>query len=964
MGIRAPWRSVSTTAARSASCCCSVRVSATYTPLPIGTNRLRPCAAASSVSNSSTRLSSAARPAAQAEPVALGLHHQPQLRDVDGDHAHALALGPVDGGDRGELRQRFDHVERLFGIGDHPFVAGTRVVGFVEEGQRIEDRRQVRALRGQIAARAHGFTGDRRHQPPPAAARRQARAFGTQRRHDEAQPQVLADRRDLGAQPRLGCHVARRLGVVGVHLEMPGERAQRLLQLFVRGGRHSEAARDQLRRAALGRGKADDRDPLRRILHQRDRAQCIGFPALVGTRVVALLGVRPGTQGRRDAQEIAVALLHRLHLGRALGQVDELLRRVGEHDGGMADQRHDGGRAIEVPLPRRQAVLADGAGHLRVPWGKPLVAADLRKAQRLGFAPPARAALLLERLDRLQRVVLADADRPHDSRRFLAGVARVAGGRVGAQRLQGSEDVAPALPRAGDEEAVRRLLAAQHCRGRIDLPHQPVEPAGLQTFAQRRDQPRRPVNLGVPGATRRVPSERVAPDPRRQQQLPQIVEAAVAVGLRPGLEGRAIECHVAEPGADRMHPTAPSVVRTRIALAGLAETELARLFEMPGRRLREQRHRIEPRHARGEDALARAHLRLPALDGRFERELPIAPAALLREHARAQRVGGSAGQTIERGAGCSRLAAVQEQFTQRQAQRLGHRLAPGIELAQRPFAGRQQLGAPPVVDFRHREEGEIPAPLRRDALEQRGVEGRERRREDDAVPIHRTRDQDAPVIELLRRRSRDQLQPEQRHRRRHVVQRPRIRQPVGRKRIEPMQCGAQRRQRDLVQQLAVQLAAHDLAQPVETVAVRHVLAPALRVQLADRLPDVVLRKRAAVLAPAAEEAEQVVDRRARAKGPQQRHRPRDPAGVGGDRAGWRGAIEKLGQSGWRLRGGDRHFPSASAGVASASTLPLALLRDFAAPVVKSSARSNAASTNASTRANSASERRRAASRER
>ena len=95
--------------------------------------------------------------------------------------------------------------------------------------------------------------------------------------------------------------------------------------------------------------------------------------------------------------------------------------------------------------------------------------------------------------------------------------------------------------------------------------------------------------------------------------------------MRSQIERLPIELDVAETGADRVHPAAPSFIRVRIALAGLAKAELTRQLEVPGRLLRKQRNRIKPGHADGKDALARADLDLLTLERGIESNLRFAP---------------------------------------------------------------------------------------------------------------------------------------------------------------------------------------------------------------------------------------------------------------------------------------------------------------------------------------------------
>jgi hypothetical protein len=62
----------------------------------------------------------------------------------------------------------------------------------------------MRALGREIAARSDRLAADRRHQARAPATRRESGAVAAERRHDEPQPELLADRRELRAQPGFG----------------------------------------------------------------------------------------------------------------------------------------------------------------------------------------------------------------------------------------------------------------------------------------------------------------------------------------------------------------------------------------------------------------------------------------------------------------------------------------------------------------------------------------------------------------------------------------------------------------------------------------------------------------------------------------------------------------------------------------------------------------------------------------
>ena len=143
-----------------------------------------------------------------------------------------FALGPFDRSKRRVLGQRFDDRERILRVGDHPFAAAG-FVGLLEIGKSVEKRVKMRAFGNEIAPGTYGFACDRRHDTSPPAARLEPRPFDAKRRYDQSKEQVLSRGRKLGAQARLGSDLARRLRVIGMHLEMTGERAQSLLQLLL-----------------------------------------------------------------------------------------------------------------------------------------------------------------------------------------------------------------------------------------------------------------------------------------------------------------------------------------------------------------------------------------------------------------------------------------------------------------------------------------------------------------------------------------------------------------------------------------------------------------------------------------------------------------------------------------------------------------------------------------------------------
>jgi hypothetical protein len=87
----------------------------------------------------------------EVKPVALALDRHPELPRIDGKHAHALALGPFDGGHRSQGRQRFDQAESLLGVFDQPFA---EAFATIETGQGVEHRFEMPALGVEVALSA------------------------------------------------------------------------------------------------------------------------------------------------------------------------------------------------------------------------------------------------------------------------------------------------------------------------------------------------------------------------------------------------------------------------------------------------------------------------------------------------------------------------------------------------------------------------------------------------------------------------------------------------------------------------------------------------------------------------------------------------------------------------------------------------------------------------------------------
>jgi hypothetical protein len=141
------------------------------------------------------------------------------------------------------------------------------------------------ALGGEVALGADRLAADHAHQAGPAAARRQARSVGAERRHHQAQRKLVTHRRELGVQARVARHLPGGLRRVGVHLEAGGERAQGLLDFFLGAGgvrRNGKATGNEVGRLLLLGREAHQPQALRAVLNERDQTQCFGFTALVG----------------------------------------------------------------------------------------------------------------------------------------------------------------------------------------------------------------------------------------------------------------------------------------------------------------------------------------------------------------------------------------------------------------------------------------------------------------------------------------------------------------------------------------------------------------------------------------------------------------------------------------------------------------------------------------------------------
>ena len=263
------------------------------------------------------------------------------------------------------------------------------------------------ALGVEIALRAHGLGADGGHDALASAGRRQARAIHAEWRDDQTQQQILAGRREFGMQAAFRGHFARSLGAVGMHLKMARQHFQRLLEFFLRGGRHGEATGHQLRGAALRGRQANDLEPLRRFLHDADQAQRFRLAAIIGVFVVGVGAGLLRMRRRGDAHAVMLAIAYHFQCRRAFGQFDQPLRRIFQRNGRMADQRDNGGGQIEAVALAVDAILLHCARHLGIPRRQAFVAGDLAEAERLRLAPATRAAFLFKRQDVDQRAPLA-----------------------------------------------------------------------------------------------------------------------------------------------------------------------------------------------------------------------------------------------------------------------------------------------------------------------------------------------------------------------------------------------------------------------------------------------------------------------------------------------------------------------------------------------------------------------------
>ncbi len=163
---------------------------------------------------------------ADAEPVALALHRQGELRSV---HASPRARScpwasprppppPAWAGLPPCSAPARDRRPRHSAAASSPATSSRK-------GKSVEHRIQGGALGGKIAPRAHALAAQRRHQACAPGTGRRAADRRPQRRDHQPQHQALADGGKLGAQPRLRRHLARRLGGSACTWKWPPGRA-------------------------------------------------------------------------------------------------------------------------------------------------------------------------------------------------------------------------------------------------------------------------------------------------------------------------------------------------------------------------------------------------------------------------------------------------------------------------------------------------------------------------------------------------------------------------------------------------------------------------------------------------------------------------------------------------------------------------------------------------------------------
>ncbi|MCY1233330.1 hypothetical protein D9M72_458680 [compost metagenome] len=181
---------------------------------------------------------------------------------------------------------------------------------------------------------------------------------------------------------------------------------------------------------------------MRAVAHHCDLAQRLGLLARGG-----------GQQGfhrrclahrREDAQHITAGAVDRFQRGGILDHLQRLRWRMCQHHARVAHQRHHRGGAVQHVAPVMRLVAADGARHAGIPRFEPVVLGDPGQWHRLRLAPAARAAHLLERLDRARHAVGVQRQRPQQAPGLGAG-----GGFGAGQCTQCCQRLLPVRARRG-----------------------------------------------------------------------------------------------------------------------------------------------------------------------------------------------------------------------------------------------------------------------------------------------------------------------------------------------------------------------------------------------------------------------------------------------------------------------------------------------------------------------------------
>ena len=542
----------------------------------------------------------------QAEPVLVAGDFHAQPPAVHAHHPYPLALGPVHPGHARQAGQGLHRRQGLFRVLQQPLPVFVRI-GLGQERQGVEQGVQVALLDGQVAPGAHGFALDHGDDAGPAGGGFQAGPGFAQRGRHQAQAQPLAHGGQFGAQPWLGGHFPGGDVAVAQHLELPGQALQGLAQRFLGLGGQGEPPAQQLSGPALGLVEAHQAQALGTVAQHADEAQGLGLPVFFGAFEEDPPAGRVGRGG--DPQFETVLVPDDLQFRTALGQLGELFRMFGQGHVGMPHQGHDGGGPVDGEGAAGEGVGPQTAGHPGVVGRQLGVAGHAGGADRPGLAPTPGAALLLQGDNVQQAPILLQSQGPDQPAVGLVG--GLAGtGPIAGQAAQRGQHVAPTLAATADKEPRRRLAAVQHGARTFQLGEQGRQATLLETLGKTVDVPIQP------GPGRRVQTQRLFPQPGRQQHAP---EQAQSGRLGPGL-GRADECGTIQFGLtgahrDRMGPASPVAVRRGRLLARLAQAEFARRFQMGRRGPGQQAQGVIPGQGVRQQPLARAHLHLAALEG-------------------------------------------------------------------------------------------------------------------------------------------------------------------------------------------------------------------------------------------------------------------------------------------------------------------------------------------------------------